>query len=348
MRNTFILLLFLTITSVFAQSKKYLSEELSLPDPEQRISGSHYNNIKLQDVRNDPEDFGIVKKGLSDRKAKIKFSPSLEKQLSDMFHKGIEASSAKDQEMLIQLRDMNYLEVTIDMVQYGYFNFRALIFGGKENQYQLVKKIDTTMVLFKMDVTKELEKQSLDYLRKTVFEAASANPAENRMYTLEDIDQYDKIAKSQLPLYTHSKLVDGVYRNYTSFSKQIPDRPIDEIQVNQGMITKATYIDDKGKKKNAKSDSYAVVYQGKAFVMCEDELYPMRKTADDFYFISRINGSPTGERQFVFGITGGMIGGVVGGVVGALIAKGKKKLYECKLDYFNGQYEIIREITPQK
>ncbi|MGE8553074.1 MAG: hypothetical protein ACN6OB_03930 [Chryseobacterium jejuense] len=346
MRNSLTLLLLLTVTSIFAQSKKFIIEELNLPEPVQTIS--NYNKIKLQDIRIDPEDYGIVMKGVSDRKAKVKFSPSFEEQLSSMFDKGIEKSSARDQELLVQLRNLNYKEVTIDMVQYGYFNFRALIFGGKENQYQLLKKVDTTMVLFKMDVTKKLEEQSLDYLRKTVFETVSAAPVDNRMYTQEDINNYDKIAKSQLPLYTQSKLKDGVYMNYKSFSEQVPDKSIDEIQVNLGMIAKVNYIDDKGKKRNAKTDSYAVVNQGKAYILYEGELYPMRKTPEDFYFISKIYDRPTGERQLLFGITGGMIGGPIGGVIGVLITKGKSKTYECQLDYFNGKYTIVREIKPQK
>lgn len=348
MRNTLTLLLLLAVTSISAQSKKFIIEELNLPEPAQTISNSNYNTIKLQDIRVDPDDYGIVMKGVSDRKAKVKFNPSLEEQLSSMFDKGIDKSSARDQELLIQLRSLNYKEVTIDMVQYGYFNFRALIFGGKENEYQLIKKIDTTMVLFKMDVTKKLEEQSLDYLHKTVFEAVSATPIDNRIYTQEDINNYDKIAKSQLPLYTQPKLKDGVYMNYTSFSAQVPDKPIDEIQVNLGMITKVTYIDDKGKKKNAKTQSYAVVYQGKAYILYEGELYPTRKTPEDFYFISKIYDRPTGERQLLSGITGGMIGGPIGGVIGVLIAKGKSKTYECQLDYFNGKYMIVREIKPQK
>ncbi|MDM1553443.1 MULTISPECIES: hypothetical protein [Chryseobacterium] len=348
MRKSLALLLLLIITSIFAQSKKFIIEELNLPHPAQTISNSNYNTIKLQDIRKDPEDYGIVMKGVSDRKAKVKFNPSFEDQLSRMFDKGIEKSSANDQELLIQLRNLNYREVTIDMVQYGYFNFRALIFGGKENQYQLLKKVDTTMVLFKMDVTKKLEEQSLDYLRKTVFETVSAAPVDNRIYTQEDINNFDKIAKSQLPLYTQPKLKDGVYMNYKSFSAQIPDKSIDEIQVNLGMVTKVTYLDDKGKKRNAKTDSYAVVTQGKAYIMYEGELYPMRKTSEDFYFISKIYERPTGERQLITGTTGAMIGGPIGGVIGVLIASGKSKTYECQLDYFNGKYEIIREIKPQK
>lgn len=344
MKNTLILLLLLTVASLFAQSKKFIIEELNLPDPIQTISNSNYNKIKLQDIRIDPEDYGMVMKGVSDRKAKVKFSPGFEDQLTRMFDKGIEKSSAGDQELLVQLRSLNYKEVTIDMVQYGYFNFRALIFGGKENQYQLLKKIDTTMVLFKMDVTKKLEEQSLAYLHKTVFEAVSAAPIDHKIYTQEDINNYNKIAKSQLPLYTQPKLKDGVYMNYKSFSIQVPDKPINDIQVDLGMITKATYIDDKGKKRNVKTDSYAVVNQGKAYIMYEGELYPMRKGSEDFYFISKIYDRPTGERQLISGTTGAMIGGPIG----VLIAKGKGKTYECQLDYFNGKYEIVREIKPQK
>ncbi|BAP30847.1 protein GrpE [Chryseobacterium sp. StRB126] len=348
MRNILTLLLLLTVTTTFAQSKKFIIEELNLSDPLQTIVNSNYNKIKLQDIRTNPDDYGIVMKGVSDRKAKVRFSPSFEEQLTKMFDKGIDKTSAKDQELLIQLRSLNYKEVTIDMVQYGYFNFRALIFGGKENQYQLIKKIDTTMVLFKMDVTKKLEEQSLDYLHKTVFDAVSAAPIDHKIYTQEDINNYDRIAKSQLPLYTQSKLKDGVYLNYKSFSTQVPDKSISEIQVNLGMITKVTYIDDKGKKRNAKTDSYAVVTQGKAYIMYEGELYPMRKTSEDFYFISKIYDRPTGERQLISGTTGAMIGGPIGGVIGVLIAGGKSKTYECQLDYFNGKYEIVREIKPQK
>lgn len=133
-------------------------------------------------------------------------------------------------------------------MQYGYFKFRGLLFGGRDNQYQLIKKIDTTLVIFKIDVTKELEKQSLDYIQKTILKAASEKPFDQRIYTLGDISNYDKITKSNLPLYSNQKLTDGIYKNYNSFSMQIPDKPIDKIQVDLGMITKATYIDSKGKK----------------------------------------------------------------------------------------------------
>jgi hypothetical protein len=348
MRKILVFLLFLTIDTFFAQSKKIIVEELNLPDPVQVISNSNYKKIKLQDIRTDIEDYGIVKKGLSDRKAKIVFSPSFEEQLSKMFEKGIDPLSAKDQELLFQLRDMNYLETTIDMVQYGYFKFRGLLFGGRDNQYQLVKKIDTTLVIFKVDVTKELEKQSLDYIQKSVFEAALENPIDQRMYTSDDIRNYDKIAKARLPLYSSPKLTDGIYKNYNSFSMQTPDKPIDEIHIDLGMITKATYIDDKGKKKNAKDDSYAIVNQGKAFIFCDGELYPMRRTTDDFYFIVKTDPSPKAEKHLRSANTGAIFGGVIGGAVGYLFTKNTMNRYECKLDYFNGKYEIVSEIKPLK
>ncbi|WP_294248712.1 hypothetical protein [uncultured Chryseobacterium sp.] len=348
MKNRILILLVLITHLLFAQSKKRIVEELHLPDPTQVISGCSYNGIKLQDIRTNPGDFGIVKKGLSDRKAEIAFSPGFEQQLSEMFKKGIDPSSVKDQELLLQLRAMNYMETTINMVQYGYFTFRGLLFGGRENQYQLIKKMDTTLVVFNVDVTKELEKRSLDYIRKAVFEAAVEKPVSQRMYTADDINNYDKIAKSALPLYTHPKLTDGIYRSYHAFSRQVPDQPISEIQVDLGMITKASYVDQNGKKKNAKEDSYAIVNQGKAYVFCDGELYPMRRMAEDFYFIAKTDPSPKPERQLRSAMTGIVFGGIAGGAVGYFFPKNKRKSYECKLDYFNGKYEMVREIESLK
>ena len=234
------------------------------------------------------------------------------------------------------------------MSEEGKFKFRATIFAGEPQNYKLIKKVDEVYKNSSMDVTLQLERESGELILKIISEAlVTVKPLEERIYTLEDIDNFEGIEKNKLALYTNDKYVDGIYKDFQSFSMQIPSMPIHEVKEGNNTI-KVYYLNENKKSKNARGN-YAAIYQGKLYINNGEEFIKLTKKENDYYFYGYVSKKASFGKQLGVGVATGVLTSLLTGGFGvAFFPTTDSVLYEFKMDFLNGSFIPIQEVKQNK
>ena len=329
-----LLLIFLVVygVSVSAQNR---TEDFEITLPEQWISNSQYSSIAFIDTRYDTTHMGIVQLGAFNKKAKVYPKVPMATQLTNVVN-ALADSSANNGELLFQLRQFSFAEITGATSEKGYCYVRANLFARKNNQYYQLGTIDTVILVKSMDVTRALFRRSSKLITGFLASHLTQVAAETRAYSFDDVMHLDELEKKSIPVYTAAAYKDGLYETYQSFMQQLPDQPV-EVSMKKDRITdvKATGADGKTQKVRAK-DVYAIVHQGQPYVATDYGYYPLQKTGDDFFF--------TGKAKVTANAGDVIVAGVFFGIIGGLIASDASALFEMKLDHLNGGFMRIREI----
>lgn len=150
----FYLIFTLSINSVFAQK---LVEDFVLSNPEQKVA-SKFSKITVIDSRIDTTNVGIIQKGAFNKKALLKPTESLKKQIEKVFDNLI-LDKTGNGELLLNIRDFKFAEVTEAFSETGYCYLRADLFSKKDNVYTKIDFIDEVFEVNAMDVTKKKYKK---------------------------------------------------------------------------------------------------------------------------------------------------------------------------------------------
>src|SRR4051812_36392388 len=130
------------------------SREFEISLPETKAGGSLYNKISFLDSREDSSQMGIIQTGAFNRKATVVAKTPLPVQLNELMAALVD-STAKDGELLFQLRQLSFAEETGAVSKKGYFFFRAMLYAKDGKSYITLAAIDTAVILkSSLDVTK--------------------------------------------------------------------------------------------------------------------------------------------------------------------------------------------------
>jgi hypothetical protein len=261
---------------------------------------------------------------------KIPFSLQLTNVISSLID-----STAQEGELLFQLRQLSFAEITGAMSEKGYCYLKAAIYSKTNDQYQKLGSIDTVILVKAMDVTKALfrrgSKTITDFIANNLIKKAD----EPDYYSSSDIVNLDSLEKRKIIVYNTSAYSDGLYETYKSFMNQVPDKQITVEMKSEKMSVKAPDQNGKPEKIKAK-DIYAIVYKGQPYIATEYGYYPLQKTGDDFFF--------TGKAKVTANTGDVIVAGVFFGLIGSLIASDAEATFEMKIDHLNGGFIRLREI----
>lgn len=333
MKPIVLLTMYLAVGSnVFSQEKKHYFE-INLP--EKKVPGSLYNSIRLLDAREDTTQMGIVQKGAFNAKAKVIAARPLASQFTDIMNVLID-SSAKTGELLFQLRQLSFAEITGAMGEKGYCYVRASLYTPLADQYKQLATIDTVVLIkSSWDVTKPMfrngSKVISDFIADHLLTDSGA-----AVFTYNDILQIDSIEKSHTKIYVDTGFKNGIYNTWYSFKQQVPDKSaIAEFKNGKLKTVKTPGEDGKAEKIKSK-DMYAVVVDGRPYIATEYGFYDLERKNGDLFF--------TGKAK-VTANTGEVIAaGIFFGVIGSLIASNAESVFEMKIDHLNGGFVRIKEI----
>ena len=315
---------------------EYQIKEFEILQPEYHIQNSLYHSIDVIDSRNDKTNLGIVKLGPFNHEAKVipKFPLSI--QLQNMIQSLID-SSAKNGELLFQLKQFKFAEGNAGFSESGYCNFKAGLYSKSDNHYQMFASIDTILVIKSMDVTKELLKDGSKIITDFISNNLSKEANGSRYYSRREILKMDSTEKRDIIVYNTDTYAEGLYYDYKSFSNQIPDKPIFVETKKDGRISQVNIRrDDNNMIKLKSKDIYAIVYNGTPYMATQYGYYPVTKSKDDFYFTGKINvKASTGDI---------MTAQMMLGLAGALLVSNANARYEMMIDHTNGSFIRIREI----
>ena len=328
----FPIFIFLITPKLFSQNR---TEDFEITLPDKKVSNSLYKTIRFIDSRYDTSSIGIVQLGAFNKKAKVVPEIPFATQLSNVMN-ALRDATAKDGELLFQLRQFNFAELTGAMSEKGYCYLRAWLYSNKNGRYQKIASIDTVIFIKAMDVTKALFRNGSKTITNFIADNLLKDATDLQYYSFRDILQIDSMEKNDIPLYTTSQMKEGLYETYRSFLNQTPDKQVTAESKDEKIASVKT-INENGKTDKVKSkDVYAIVSNGKPFIATDYGYYPLQKINDDFYF--------TGKAK-VNANTGDVIAAsIFFGIIGGLIASDAEATFEMKIDHINGGFIRLREI----
>jgi hypothetical protein len=328
MNKAILLLLFVacSIQMVFAQT---YPEDFIIPLSGKKVSSSLYKKIDFLDSR--PTE------RMLNRKPKTVTSLPLPYQLTNLMD-SITDTTAKEGELLLQLRLFNFAEITGNMSQKGNCYLRAVLYVKKDNRYQKINSLDTSVAI---QVSPNLSKLALQNAGKVLAAFVSDNllqiPVDSTSYSLNDIKGIEDIEKRSIKFYATSIYTDGIYLSYNSLKDQLPD-----IEITDASMTATGNLFGVRTKKNEEKvkikprDIYAVVYKGIPYKATKYGLYEMKKINGNFFF--------TGNIEIKSDVGDAATNGAAFGLLGVVSSLGEEETYDMTLDYVNGQLIRIKKI----
>lgn len=134
------LILGLRLTGALAQQ---LVHYVELTPPKHKVSGSLYNHIEFMDSRPDTFLIGPIQIGpFGNIDARLVFKDPTQPRL-EQFIAGFVDSTAQDGTLLLQLRDLSYVEP----IKVRYLYIKATLYARTNNGYRKLSTLDVTDVL---------------------------------------------------------------------------------------------------------------------------------------------------------------------------------------------------------
>jgi len=312
------------------------SREFEISLPETKAYGSLYNKIVLVESREDSTQMGILQTGAFNRKATVVTKTPLATQLNTLMAALVDGK-AKDGEMVFQLRQLSFAEVTGSMSEKGYFFFRAQLYSKIGQGYYKLASIDTAIILkSSWDVTKGIFKSGSNLVSRFVSSNLVQTPT-TAAITFSDVLHIDSIEKANLKIYTDTSWQNGVYLSWNSFKQQAPDTPVAETTIKNGELktVKINGADNKPEKVKSKN-IYAVVVDGKPFIATDYGYYPLEKRDGELFF--------TGKAKVTANPGDVIAASMFFGIIGGLLASDAAATFDMKIDHVSGGFIHLREI----
>jgi len=334
------LLLLLIILAAFGAAAQKSTETLEIKLPEKKIPAALYSSVRLIDKRVDTNACGIIQLGAFNRKARVIVETPLQAQLTSVMS-ALTDGSAKNEELILLLRQFSLAEVTAALSENGYCYLRAMLFGSARGTYHKLASIDTVITISSLDVTKALLRRGRSVIPDFISDNLQTPPTDTISYALNDIVNIDSLEKRNLFIYNATNYKTGAYKSFESFVKQQPDEEelYMEFWKQTGHVKSVQFKNKKGKYAEMQLDPwYAFVYDNKLYINTHFGVYDLEKRGYDFYFTGKARTSAKAgdviAAQLFFGILGGLMAST-GGV----------GLFEMKIDHLTGGFIHLKEIN---
>ncbi|MDR0266251.1 MAG: hypothetical protein LBJ04_23765 [Sphingobacterium sp.] len=326
-----IFLLLTILIHAFVVKAQPKTRPFQFKKPVKVIEHAKYGKISLYDAREIKDNLGVIQVGMLNANRLLAAVPSLEKQLQSQLEQMTVGHKA-DGELLMRLEKFCIAELTGAFSEKGFLDFRAILFAKEVNGgYLQVARLDTSIVVKGMDVTKATLARASEVVNNLIFDALTKNSDTTKSYSFSEIENYEDIQKKQLALYNATTWRDGAYLTYEEFAHQTPSGG--KVQLKDG-DPYLGFFKENGKgqlKKINPKDYYAVVHASQPFVSSQEQFYPLIKESDDFIFVGPVKETASATNVVVTSLLLGAIGGV-------FVSGPETNYYTQKLDYANGTF----------
>lgn len=326
--------IFAAINLVFSQKHK---EDFEIGVQEQKFQNCLYKTIKFIDSREDTSNLGIVLlgHGFGDSRTPVIPKTPLSLQLTN-FLNSLTDSTAKNGELLFQMRKFNFVQTSGAAWSKRYCFIRAELYSKQNEKYQKLAFIDTLIYNTGMNGTKNVLKNAKMTISNFLLNNLSSTRADSNYYTLSDISKMDSIEKTKIFVYNTSKFSDGLYSSYQSFMNQVPDRQI-SLKLNGKEISSVKTTNESGEPVSVSTkEVYAIVYEGRPYISTNYGYFPLEKINGEFVFKGKgkavPNSGDVAAATFAFGIIGGILASDVTGT------------FEIQIDHVDGKFVTLRQI----
>lgn len=310
------------------------SREFELHYPHYKIKNSLYKTIKLIDNSPDQSYVGIVQVGVFNAKARVVPKEPLSIQVAELLD-SLTTETANNGELLIQVREFKFAEVTSAMSESGFCYFRANLYVKKDTNYYPLKFIDTVVIVKSLDVTKALLRDAGKTVSGFIESALLRSPDTSVVYAMNNITTIDTYEKSTMPVFVNEHFKDGIYEDFRSFRDQFPTWPV-TARLKNGKLSSVKAIQKNESIYVERENIYAVVFQGQAFISTDFGYYLLTKQNNNLVFKGRARVTASSTRIIAASVAFGMLGG--------MIASNASSWFEMRIDHLNGGFIRVREL----
>jgi hypothetical protein len=324
-------------------AKPTVEFELKLPEVRKKdtahrihkVNNSLYNQIDFVDLRPGPVIGPAFKGLLQNNEAVLVLKQPVAPKLGVILD-GLIDSTAGSGKLVFVLRRFYYVEEFSTKFCY----LEATLYDNTSAQYRPILTLDTTMLMGSGPVVDYMNYVARPMVCGFIRKALTLRPADSTAYDLYALGKMDSIERRQLPVFTDTAWVDGLYLSYGSFSRQLPDRQCMVTANKSGGIRNVKVLDATGKPVEQRPrDMYAIVYQGQPYITTEYGFYPVTRTENALLFTGDVR-VPASEAdlnsgQFALGLVGRFIA-----------SKGTRTTYTMAIDQRNGEFLHLR-VIPQ-
>jgi len=335
MKTLILLQVFIFALIDIAFSQKHI-EDFEIRIPEQKLPNCLYKTIKFIDSREDTSNLGIVLEdhGFSDSRTPVIAKTPLSLQLTN-FLNFLTDSTAKNGELLFQIRKFNFVQTSRAAWSKRYCFIRAELYSRQNEKYKKLAFIDTAMYNAGMNGTRNILKNANTTIANFFFNSLSAGEANSDYYyTLSDISKIDSIEKTKIFVYNTAKYSDGLYSSYQSFMSQVPDKQIN-VKLNGKEISSVNTTNGNGELTSVSTkEIYAIVYQGRPYISTDYGYFPLEKMNGEFVFKGKGKATSRDITPAAFGF----------GIIGVLLSSNVTATFEMQIDHVNGKIITLRQI----
>ena len=312
---------------------------------------SVFHFVHVADQRKHPEDLGIFRggfRGKNDVTIRDEFAQSLSKFANNILA-GVKYSKADT--LLLVLYDFTFDQLSDATI--GTFYLKAQLFCGGNNQYFLLKDIDS--IYETVESVKALKAMPSNILFENIRDIAlyKVKATDSTSYTFNEA--CNKVeSEKHFPVYTcNGEFKKGIYLTYSDFLNQTPSEALfiqkDHYIENKVHKPEFFYQNEKGKR-GTRIESVFAIYNGQNWYLPKgDEWVRFRYEEGDFYRKQQFYGIRHVSKDYV-GVAA-MMFGVVGAVTAAVIAEGatgsgKQGLgvYEARLQPRTNTYKPVKRL----
>jgi len=317
--------------------------DFTLTEPNYHLSYLPYKLIKITDQRDDTTNMGFLYGTIFKRLAYVRPNIDLKDQLQSILT--YIADSTGNEDLLLQIRKMKFIQRSNAYEDCGLFFFRANLYSKDQNSYIKISSIDTLVIVENSDETTSLTKKASDIISNFIFNDQTHVSFKHKHCSYTEIIKIDSIEKSQSKAYCVGDYTNGVYTSFASFKKQIPDFKASKLKFRSTKLKKV--YKTTGKNKQARIDDrniFAVVEKGKMYISSEYGYYTLYKFNGDFYFIGK--GSTNRDIEDVLPNLGGLFFYPINPVIITFITltTSPKAYFEIKIDHVDGRFMRCKEI----
>lgn len=233
-----LLALLAAIPAGYTQNRE---KQFVLELPTAIVSHSFYKTIGFLDSRADTTDLGSVQKGVLNARARVVAEPALGLQLTSMLA-ALTDATAGDGRLLLQLRHMEFAELSGSFTEKGYCYVRVSLYVEQDDRYFSLATMDTVVAVESMEVTNALLRRTGSTLVDFIAANLSRQLDTETNYSRAEVMVIDSIEKRNTPLYATDAYADGLYSTYQSFAAQVPDLQA-EVREKAGVIRQVDVLD---------------------------------------------------------------------------------------------------------
>ncbi|MGG7439795.1 hypothetical protein ACQ7CU_17100 [Chryseobacterium arthrosphaerae] len=323
-----------TMLFCFAQNKEIIKLKGNIPNN----SKNEYKGLTVIDQRKD-KTIGVLPFDDSKEMREITFETSPDEDLGSWYRRSNFKGGKK--ELVLVLNELKLsVKESSDHKNLGILRFSAQTFSKEGMQYQFLYKKDTTFVFSHKNVS-DIMVKNIHHVLSGFLSLTYQKEPHKDILSAGEVSDYEAHIKNTYAVFRNESLKDGIYLDYISFFKQIPEEgSVLEKNEFMGTVTRGTTEKNGKVKKISTRKIFAYVENGKAYKILNDKLVDLNRNDNGFYLLARPKDVFQKGIDPVFAMFG--IAGVLADALATEVFS-NDTVKEIYIDPLTGEYDLSDE-----